>query len=407
MTRGVSPFSSALREENTSGRRPILGLALALFAAFFGFTLFVNDPIEAPALIYALPIGLLAFEFGVAWGLVGGLAAMALYTSVVLIEDQMVGPIGFLTRALAFAFIGAGFGLLASRVRGSEARVRSIIEASHEAFIAMNAEGEITDWNAAAEGTFGWSKAEVVGRRLGDTIIPPQLRSAHEEGLRRYLATGHASVLEQRLELSGMHRDGHEFPVEFSITAAEVGGPFHAFLRDISERKEREGERDLLLAKVEAIARTDELTGLPNRRAWEEELRRETARAHRTASPLCVAMVDIDRFKAYNDEHGHQAGDRLLREAAASWRIALRQTDLIARYGGEEFAVLLPDCPLDEAAAVADRMRRATPCDECCTVGVAALVSEESPETLMGRADEALYEGKRAGRDRVVLSDGP
>jgi hypothetical protein len=130
--RGVSHFLSALREERTSGRRAVLGLALALFAAFFGFTLLVNDPTEAPSLIYAIPIGLLALEFGVAAGLIGALAAMALFTSAVLIEDQMIGPVGFLTRALAFAFAGAGVGLLAARLRGSEARVRSILEGSHE-----------------------------------------------------------------------------------------------------------------------------------------------------------------------------------------------------------------------------------------------------------------------------------
>ena len=93
---------------------------------------------------------------------------------------------------------------------------------------------------------------------------------------------------------------------------------------------------------LEESARTDDLTGLLNRRAWEEELPREMARARRSSDPLCVAMLDLDFFKAYNDERGHQAGDRLLKQSAAAWVTELRASDMLARYGGEEFTVVLP-----------------------------------------------------------------
>ena len=120
-------------------------------------------------------------------------------------------------------------------------------------------------------------------------------------------------------------------------------------------------ERADLLARLENMARTDDLTGLPNRRAWDEELPRELARAARYAHPVCVAMLDLDRFKDYNDRLGHLAGDRLLKEAAGAWRGALRETDRLARYGGEEFSVVLPDCTLEDARQLVERLRSVTP----------------------------------------------
>jgi Diguanylate cyclase, GGDEF domain/CHASE domain len=100
-----------------------------------------------------------------------------------------------------------------------------------------------------------------------------------------------------------------------------------------------------LYREVRRLARTDSLTGVPNRRAWDEELPRELARAARSGQPVCVALLDLDHFKQYNDRHGHQAGDRFLKEAAAAWQAVVRRTDVVARYGGEEFAILLPDWP--------------------------------------------------------------
>ena len=162
-------------------------------------------------------------------------------------------------------------------------------------------------------------------------------------------------------------------------------------------------ERMDLLSRLESIARTDDLTGLPNRRAWEEELPRELLRAGRGRRPLCVAMIDLDHFKAYNDEHGHQAGDRFLKQAAAAWGVELRATDFLARYGGEEFALALPNCPPEQAVEVAERMRAATPEGETCSVGIAHWDGHEDASSLIGRADTALYEAKHRGRNLSVL----
>ena len=184
-----------------------------------------------------------------------------------------------------------------------------------------------------------------------------------------------------------------------------------AFLIDLLVRRVRRvarestsiaRERAELMATLAEVARTDDLTGLPNRRAWDEALERELARADRDATPLCIAIVDLDRFKDYNDVHGHQAGDRLLKQLAAAWGAELRATDVLARYGGEEFAVALPGCDLEDAGTLVERLRAATPSEQTASAGLVIWDSSESAETLFGRADKALYAAKSSGRDRIV-----
>jgi diguanylate cyclase (GGDEF)-like protein len=154
----------------------------------------------------------------------------------------------------------------------------------------------------------------------------------------------------------------------------------------------------------ERAARTDELTGLANRRAWEEELIREVARAGREQTPLCIAVLDLDRFKAFNDRFGHQAGDRYLKSVSAIWQTRLRSTDVLARYGGEEFALALPGCDIDDATDLVERLCASLPEGQSCSGGVAQWNGEERPATLVGRADRALYEAKEAGRDRIMVA---
>jgi diguanylate cyclase (GGDEF)-like protein len=164
-------------------------------------------------------------------------------------------------------------------------------------------------------------------------------------------------------------------------------------------------DRESLLNKLEELARHDELTGLLNRRALAEELAREVATASRHDRSLSVVMLDLDHFKVYNDTHGHQAGDQLLKSAAAAWLTQVRRTDRIARYGGEEFVVILPDCDLDNAKLAGNRLRAAMPTGATCSAWVADLQRGDSAEALVGRADRALYCAKAPGRDRTECSD--
>jgi diguanylate cyclase (GGDEF)-like protein/PAS domain S-box-containing protein len=157
-----------------------------------------------------------------------------------------------------------------------------------------------------------------------------------------------------------------------------------------------------LLERSRTVARTDELTGLPNRRALNEQLPERIHEAVQSGRTLSVAMLDLDNFKAFNDLHGHLVGDRLLQESAAAWRAQLRDEDLLARYGGEEFTVIL-DAPVDQAHDILERLRSATPSGQTCSVGLTKWDERESPEALIARADDALYRAKNLGRDRIEL----
>ncbi len=165
-----------------------------------------------------------------------------------------------------------------------------------------------------------------------------------------------------------------------------------------------EHDRRRLLERVHAMAHTDVLTGLPNRRAWDDELRSALARAARSGVPVTVGLLDLDHFKLYNDEHGHSGGDRLLRAAAGAWSGTMRASDFLARYGGEEFGFILWGCDPSAAQELADRIRTATPDGSTCSVGFAVWDGQESSDDVVARADTALYQAKADGRDRVVAA---
>jgi diguanylate cyclase (GGDEF)-like protein len=184
----------------------------------------------------------------------------------------------------------------------------------------------------------------------------------------------------------------------------QIGGETRRAVRLLALEAAIAIERGELLGRLEVAARTDDLTGLLNRRAWDEELGRELARADRSGAALCVAIVDLDRFKAYNDRHGHQAGDRFLKQVAGAWSQNLRVGDILARYGGEEFALALPGTNLDRAQVMIERLRESLPEGQTCSAGVCIWDGAESAEKLTARADTALYAAKDAGRDRVITS---
>ncbi|MDP9825586.1 bifunctional diguanylate cyclase/phosphodiesterase [Kineosporia succinea] len=156
--------------------------------------------------------------------------------------------------------------------------------------------------------------------------------------------------------------------------------------------------------RLEGLVRTDGLTGAPNRRTWDYELKRATDMAREHGTSLCIAMIDLDKFKTFNDTKGHQAGDMLLRDSVAAWTAQIRPPALLARYGGEEFALLAPGFSPLQLATVLERLRSVTPHGQTFSAGVAQWDPLTDPGKAVAAADEALYAAKRAGRDRVVIA---
>lgn len=174
--------------------------------------------------------------------------------------------------------------------------------------------------------------------------------------------------------------------------------------------RELEGELD----KVSGLVQEDQLTGVLNRRGLEDAFEREAARAERAGTPLCVGMLDIDNFKLLNDTHGHQAGDDALQHLVRVIKRTMRPTDVLARYGGEEFMLLLPETQQDEAVEVMVRLQRNLTkafflhANERVLItfsaGVALRQEAESQTSIVERADKALYQAKRSGKNRVCAA---
>ena len=270
-------------------------------------------------------------------------------------------------------------------LRRSEAHKAAILETAIDCIIGMDQNGLVTEWNPASTRTFGYSAAEAAGRSMAELIIPPRLRAAHHRGLAHFLATGEGPVLNRRIELPALHRDGREFPVELTATAVQVEGSlvFTAYVRDLSERKAMEQEREVmerereeLLAQTEALlavalarADHDPLTGLLNHRAFHKRLKEETSKEETSkeegAVPAegdaggAVLLVDLENFKFFNDAYGHLAGDDVLRRISRIFESVCRPGDVLARFGGDEFALLLPGASLETAQAMAGSLRDA------------------------------------------------
>jgi diguanylate cyclase (GGDEF)-like protein len=169
--------------------------------------------------------------------------------------------------------------------------------------------------------------------------------------------------------------------------------------RALAQSVKRQAE---LVRQLAELARVDALTGVPNRRVWDEELAKGLERARRAGKPCSVGLIDLDHFKRFNDTHGHQRGDALLRSTAQAFASRLRNDDLIARYGREEFAVLLHGCDLESATRLFDRLQDMLPAGQTFSAGITASDGREDAQAVLGRAYAALYRAKEFGRNRTV-----
>jgi diguanylate cyclase (GGDEF)-like protein/PAS domain S-box-containing protein len=288
---------------------------------------------------------------------------------------------------------------VAEALRESEQRNRLILDTASDAFIEMDEAGRVTTWNRQAELSFGWAADEVVGRILSETIVPPEHRRAHDEGLKKFLTTGRGPILNQRIEISALRKDGQQVPVELTIWAVLMpsGWTFSAFVRDIADRVRM--QEDLL-----RLSTIDELTGLKNRRAFLETAVPQLKVARRMGHLLTLLFIDLDRMKEINDKLGHLQGDRALIDAANVLRATFRESDLIGRVGGDEFCVLLVGTSEDADMSgirlqegVEEHNKKAQrPFRLALSIGSTTFDPEDpsSIEQLMDRADRSMYEDK-------------
>jgi len=188
---------------------------------------------------------------------------------------------------------------------------------------------------------------------------------------------------------------------EVTNGVAIVAGCVALFLLVVTRMAQLLREVERQAAQLRDLSRLDHLTGLPNRRAWNDELPRALEHARRDGTPMSLAMLDLDHFKLFNDRYGHPAGDLLLQEASVAWRQTLRAVDTLARYGGEEFIVLLPGAGAGQAVQVIGRALNATPLGQTFSAGVADWNGTETSDALIARADAALYSAKSAGRNQI------
>ncbi|SCZ61150.1 putative bifunctional diguanylate cyclase/phosphodiesterase [Thiohalomonas denitrificans] len=294
--------------------------------------------------------------------------------------------------------LNAAFEGMRSQLRMRQLRLSSVLDHAHDGVITFGADGRVESFNKSAERLFGYSAAQVIGRR--GSFLAPELD----------IAALPESVVITAGEESGpivtvRRRDGSSFRMSLKVRRIELeDGPlFTAFVADVTEREE-------LLERLRQMATYDPLTGLYNRRFFMEELGRVIDRAPRGRTNYALLYIDLDNFKYVNDTLGHLIGDRVLVEVTALLGERLRRGDVLARLGGDEFAVLLHESDSERAPAAAEGFRKALVdyrlreeghvIDVGCSIGIATLdESVNSREQLLANADLACHLAKQQGRN--------
>jgi diguanylate cyclase (GGDEF)-like protein/PAS domain S-box-containing protein len=288
-------------------------------------------------------------------------------------------------------------------ISGDRQLLDAVLDAAASLIVVMDAEGRLVRWNRACEALLGYTAAELDTRHALLDLTPAEERGIAEDAMRA-LRAGESPV---RAEFHWRTRDGDLRLIEWSTTA--LTGPDGEVTHmvgtgiDVTDARSLELERAAAEERLRHMADHDGLTGLFNRRRFEEELERHFAHGRRYGMGGALLLLDLDDFKRVNDGFGHRAGDRVLTAIAVVLRHRLRESDVVARFGGDEFAVLMPVGGATEANELAELLAAAVRRDVptpvgplSASVGIALLEETTTPDEVLSRADDAMYAEKRA-----------
>ncbi len=325
---------------------------------------------------------------------------------------------------------------LINSVEQTESQLNTILNTVVDSIITTDTEGTIRSFNTSAEKTFGYAASEIIGKNV-NMLMPSEFHETHTRFMSEQAGKTDNRIIGVSREVFGQRKDGSRFPIEIALGKATIAGNlvYTGIIRDITQRKHTEEElknyredleqqvaqRTNALAranrKLEQLAREDALTGIANRRVFDEVLTQEIRRAKRNKKPLSLIICDIDYFKNYNDTYGHLAGDKCLQKVAKTIESGFQRAgELVARYGGEEFAIILPLLEKEAAVERAENIRLAIlnlhfpheTSEIAQQLTVSLGVATANNETLLdlhklvNAADNALYQAKHHGRNCVA-----
>jgi diguanylate cyclase (GGDEF)-like protein/PAS domain S-box-containing protein len=385
--------------------RKVVAVAALLFLAIFVLRFAATKTGDAITFLYVIPIALVAIAQGERGGLIAGALAFALSAFWAQVEGIAVGPLGYLVRAAVFMMVGSLVGRFASSIRALAIESGRHFELSRDMVATAGFDGYFKRVNPAFERTLGYSPEEMLSRPFIDFVHPDDRERTEEEAA----ALGEGSTTVQ-FQNRYFDKRGDVHWIEWTSIGVPEEDLIYGVARDVTDRKALEEE-------LERLSRHDSLTGLINRRRFDEQLEAQLVYTRRYGEGGALLVLDLNRFKEINDELGHTAGDEALRTVADVLQRNLRQSDtvaraangVLARLGGDEFAVLLPEADEAAAEAVAERLVEALAATKLTiegrgvplgiSIGIALFDEHGCPpaQDLMVAADRAMYKAKAAG----------
>jgi diguanylate cyclase (GGDEF)-like protein/PAS domain S-box-containing protein len=378
-----------------------LGVAIALFGVVFALRLSVDDPFEPILFLLVIPVALVAAETGLGGGLLAAAAASCLVVAWDVIADPPLTPIGFGARFVVYLVTGAFVGFLTWSRRELEAESTRWFDNSLDLNCVADFDGNLLRINRAFEETLGYTGRELLSTPYVAHVHPEDRKGTNDASAT--LAGGHTRLAD--FENRYRAKDGSYRWFRWTASSDQERKLIYASARDVTKVKELEAE---LLER----AQTDPLTGLFNRRHFEEEARRQVDFLRRYGHGGALFVIDVDSFKRINDDLGHAAGDDALRRVGDAITARIRQSDTAGRIGGDEFAILFPGMGRADAESLAGTLlgslgETSSSSRLSCSVGIAIVdpADDASLADLLAAADGAMYAAKRAGGDGWHVSE--